>query len=226
MSFIQFGNRARHQREKMFGMGRPMPLDRNAKCRLMTFARALMRRKKSGKAYGAITAKAYAVLGALLYGFHNAKTGWCYPSYERIAEVAGCARSTAASATKALEAAGLLSWVNRMRRVYEWKIGPLGSLVREVRVIRTSNAYQFNDPKPGMEFVTEPIENTSKSEKRTGTDNQAIFSSNKERRRAAATPPAPTGRPDEAIIEGVIVNLAPVRISPTLAKILGLPYGE
>ena len=76
----------RPRREKLFGDGRPRLLDRNAKVRIMTFARALMRRAEKGKAYGAITAKALAVLEALLWGFHNAKSGLCFPSYERIAE--------------------------------------------------------------------------------------------------------------------------------------------
>ncbi len=34
----------RPRREKVFGDGRPRPLDGNAKARIMTFARALMRR--------------------------------------------------------------------------------------------------------------------------------------------------------------------------------------
>ena len=85
----------------------------------MTLARALMRRTEKGKAYGAITAKALAVLEALLWGFHNARSGLCFPSYEKIAERAGCARSTVAEAIKALEDAGLLTWVNRLERVRE-----------------------------------------------------------------------------------------------------------
>ena len=97
----------RPRREKLFGDGRPRPLDRNAKARVMTFARALMRRTEKGKAYGQITAKALAVLEALLWGFHNARSGLCFPSYETIAERAGCARSTVAEALKALEDAGL-----------------------------------------------------------------------------------------------------------------------
>jgi hypothetical protein len=32
------------------------------------------------------------VLQALLWAFHNAKSGACYPSYERIAEAAHVAR--------------------------------------------------------------------------------------------------------------------------------------
>src|SRR5277367_4127648 len=98
------------RREKLFGDGRPRPLDRNAKVRIMTYARALMRRTEKGKAYGPITAKAVAVLEALLWGFHNARSGLCFPSYETIAKHAHCARSTVAEAIKALEEAGILSW--------------------------------------------------------------------------------------------------------------------
>ena len=141
----------RPRREKVFGDGRPRPLDRNAKVRVMTLARALMRRTEKGKAYGEITAKALAVLEALLWGFHNARSGLCFPSYEKIAERAGCARSTVAEAIKALEDAGLLTWVNRLKRVRERckdLFGHSGSLVR---VLRTSNGYRFNDPKGAAE---------------------------------------------------------------------------
>src|SRR6476620_324846 len=49
------------------------PLDRNAKVRVMMVARALMHHE-TGKAYGKISAKALAVLTALLWRFHNAAT--------------------------------------------------------------------------------------------------------------------------------------------------------
>ena len=75
-------NHLRPRREKLFGMGRPRPLDRNAKARIMHLARCLSRRTETGKAYGMVTAKALAVLEALLWGFHNAKSGLCFPSYE------------------------------------------------------------------------------------------------------------------------------------------------
>jgi hypothetical protein len=78
-----------------------------------------MRRTEKGRAYGVVTAKALSVLERLLWGFHNAKSGHCYPGYERIAEAAGCARSTVAEALKALEDAGLLTWVQRVKRVRE-----------------------------------------------------------------------------------------------------------
>ena len=87
----------------MFGLGRPRALDRNAKVRIMHWARCLSRRTEKGRAYGVVTAKAVAVLEALLWAFHNAKSGLCFPSYETIAEAAHCARSTVA---EALQGAG------------------------------------------------------------------------------------------------------------------------
>jgi hypothetical protein len=59
----------------MFGEERLLPLDRNAKARIMVLARALSRRTEKGKHYGVLTAKFLAVLDSLLWGFHNAATG-------------------------------------------------------------------------------------------------------------------------------------------------------
>jgi Helix-turn-helix domain len=50
------------------------------------------------------------MLEALLWAFHNAKSGLRFPSYEKIAEAAGCARSSIAGALKALESCGIFSW--------------------------------------------------------------------------------------------------------------------
>jgi Helix-turn-helix domain len=150
------------RREKVFGLGRPRALDRNAKARIMHLARCLMRRTEPGRAYGQITAKAIAVLEALLWDFHNACSGLCFPSYERIAEAAGCARSTVYEAIKALEAVRLLSWVNRLKRVREWAPSLPGVGATRTRVLRTSNAYRFDDP-------------ASKSEKPSGTPNQGFI---------------------------------------------------
>jgi hypothetical protein len=74
----------------MFGLGRPRALDRNAKVRIMHWARCLSRRTEKGRAHGQTTAKALAVLEALLWAFHNAASGLCFPSYEKIAEAAHC----------------------------------------------------------------------------------------------------------------------------------------
>lgn len=158
------GPRRLASREKVFGPGRCVPLDRNAKVRVMMLARSLSRRQEPGKAYGQITAKALAVLQALLWGFHNAASGCCYPSYEAIADRAGCARSTVYEAIRALEQIGVLSWVNRIKRVREWVPGLFGKASAwRWRVIRTSNSYVLADPL-----------NSSKSDFPTGTPTQGF----------------------------------------------------
>ena len=165
-------SRAHHKprREKMFGEGRAVPLDRNAKARIMTLARALMHRTGEGKHYGVLTAKFVAVLRALLWGFHNAQSGRCFPSYERIAEKADCSRATVYTAINALEAAGILSWVNRIARIREWGPDLFGRAQNRWRVIRTSNQYCFVDPQPP---VRPP--DSSRSKFATGTEGQESF---------------------------------------------------
>jgi Helix-turn-helix domain len=159
------------RREKMFGEGRLLPLDRNAKARIMVLARALSRRTEEGKHYGVLTAKFVAVLNALLWGFHNAASGRCFPSYERIAERADCSRSTVYEAIHALELAGILTWVNRIARIREWGPDLFGRAQNRWRVIRTSNAYTFVDPKPNN-----LLDLPSKSDLPTGTQDQESFS--------------------------------------------------
>lgn len=154
------------RREKLFGYGRCVPLDRNAKVRVVTLARALMRRTDKGKAYGAVTAKMLAVLGALLWGFHNAASGKCFPSYESIADRAACSRTTVYSAIRALEQLGILTWVNRIKRVREWVPGLFGKTSAwRWSVQRTSNAYAFNDPSSKFKFQTETTAQDSTKER-------------------------------------------------------------
>lgn len=145
------------KREKLFGDGRRRPMDRNQKTRLLTLARVLMRRTSPGRHYGQLTAKCIAVLHALLFGFHNAASGRCDPSLDRIADAAGCARSTAHEALKALERVGLVVWHHRLRRIRD---------AAQLRVVRTSNAYRFPDP------ATVMLPKSSKSDCRTGTGSQ------------------------------------------------------
>src|SRR5208283_3251947 len=187
----------RKRREKLFGDGRPRPMDGNAKARVMVYARALMRRTEAGKAYGAITAKALAVLEALLWGFHNARSGLCFPSYEKIAERAGCARSTVAEAIKALEDAGVLSWVNRIKRVAEASIDLFGHRIRKTRVIRTSNGYRFIDPQPPK--TPQSLGNSSKSDFPSGTSIQESTS--------LVLPPAPRPLDPSNPLEAALLNL-------------------
>ena len=165
----------RPRREKVFGDGRPLPLDREAKIRIVTRARALTHKTDKGKHYGAITAKYLRVLEVLLWTFHNAKKGYCFPSQATIAKAAKCTPSTVALAIVALEAAGLLTWVNRLKRVYERIPDMLGQWGRRVRVHRTSNGYRFLDPQPTKRPDVTLF--SSKSENPAGTTIQGFSSS-------------------------------------------------
>jgi Helix-turn-helix domain len=86
---------------------------------------------------GPITRAFLDVLQALLWGFHNSRSGCCFPSYEAIAVKAECARSTVAEALKALEWAGVLTWQHRITRILVRERDLLGQWASCWRVIRT-----------------------------------------------------------------------------------------
>jgi hypothetical protein len=161
----------RSRREKVFGPGRAVPLDRNAKARIMAYARAwTARNRQPGQHRGPITRAFLEVLQALLWGFHNSHTGRCFPSYERIAAKAECARSTVAEALRVLEWAGVLTWQNRITRALVRQRDLWGHWSNRWTVIRTSNAYVFRDPQQQLAGVP-----AAKSENRTGTPNQDVL---------------------------------------------------
>jgi hypothetical protein len=139
------------RREKVFGPGRAVPLDRNAKARIAAYAKAWSARNKQPRQHkGPITRTFLEVLEALLWGFHNSRSGVCFPSYEAIAAEAECHRSTVAEALKALEWAGVLSWQNRITRALVCQRDLFGRWSNRWTVIRTSNAYVFTSDKPGL----------------------------------------------------------------------------
>jgi hypothetical protein len=158
-----------HRREKVFGPGRAVPLDGNAKARI--YARAWSARNKQPRQHkGPITRAFLEVLEALLWGFHNSRTGCCFPSYEAIAAKAECHRSTVAEALKAREWAGVLTWQNRITRAVVCQRDLFGRWSNRWTVIRTSNAYVFRDPQPQLAGVP-----AAGSENPTGTPNQEIL---------------------------------------------------
>ena len=110
------------------------------------------------------------MLEALLWGFHNSRSGCCFPSYEAIAVKAECARSTVAEALKALEWSGVLSWQHRITRILVRERDLFGQWASRWRVIRTSNAYVFSDPRPRFAGVS-----ACKSENPPGTQNQEVL---------------------------------------------------
>jgi hypothetical protein len=184
------------RREKVFHQNaRAVPLDRNAKARIQAYAEAYnARHRKPRQHKGPLTRTYLAVLEALLWCFHNSHSGACFPSYERIAEKAECARSVVAEAIKALEAAGVLTWQNRITRVRVRCRDLFGRQGWHWRVIRTSNAYVFHDPK--LQHAGRPA---SKSENRTGTQNQELSLP------AGAAPAVPAVRSDA--LKGALARL-------------------
>jgi Helix-turn-helix domain len=158
------------RREKVFGPGRAAPLDRNAKARIQAYARAWSaRNRQPGQHKGPITRAFLDVLDALLWGFHNSRSGCCFPSYELIAAKAECHRCTVAEALKVLEWAGVLTWQNRITRAVVRQRDLWGRWSNRWTVIRTSNAYVFRDPQQPLADVP-----AAKSENPTGTPNQEI----------------------------------------------------
>jgi hypothetical protein len=106
----------------------------------MAFARGYnAKHRSSGQHQGPITWAFLRVLKTLLWEFHNSRTGYCFPSYESIAEKAQCCRDTVYEAINALEASGILDWVNRFDKIF---------IEGSWQVIRVSNAYLFHDPLP------------------------------------------------------------------------------
>jgi hypothetical protein len=82
-------------REKVFGPGRAVPLDGNAKARIAAYAKAWSARNKQPRQHKSPITRAFLeVLEALLWGFHNSRSGCCFPSYEAIAAKAECCRSS------------------------------------------------------------------------------------------------------------------------------------
>jgi hypothetical protein len=188
----------RGRREKTFGPGRTVPLDRNAKCRIAAYARAWSaRHRQPGQHGGPITHAAQRVLGALLWQFHNASSGCCFPSYERIAEAAGVARSTVAEALKMLEWCGVLTWQHRIARIREACTDLFGRNAWRWRVIRTSNAYAFRDPQAAVSAGI-----PSKSENRTGTPDQEVQDTSLE----GNHPPAPVKNAPQSPLERALAS--------------------
>jgi hypothetical protein len=69
-------------------------------------------------------------------------------------------------AIRALEQVGVLSWVNRIKRVREYVPGLFGKTSAWCwRVKRSSNAYVFNDPLTKSDFQTRTTAQDSNQEK-------------------------------------------------------------
>ena len=155
-------------REKVFRRVPGSPMGRKAKKAILRSVELYnAKNRKPGQHQGPITPAFMRVLSAMLWRFHNSRTGYCFPSYETIAASAKCCRDTVYEAIKALEAADILTWVNRFDKIRTECRDFLGHVMTRWQTIRTSNAYCFRDPLP---CATEY--DSYKSENPPGTLNQ------------------------------------------------------
>ena len=119
------------------------------------------------------------MLEALLWGFHNARSGLCFPSYETIAERAGVRPLDRLRGDQgAWRPTGIFH--GSIASSASASVGTCSGIGTRWRIIRTSNAYHFHDPKgAGLQGFS------SKSEFPSGTSIQEFFSL------TSQPPPAP-----------------------------------
>jgi len=136
-------------REKVFRRVPGSPMGRKAKKAILRSVELHnAKNKKPGQHHGPITPAFQRVLSAMLWKFHNKWTGYCFPKYESIAKEAKCCRDTVYEAIKALEAADILTWVNRFDKIPIECRGAFGRVFTFWKYVTLSNAYCFRDPLP------------------------------------------------------------------------------
>jgi hypothetical protein len=186
---------------------RPAPshrLDGNAKARLWAAASAYNSANRQPRQHqGPLTWASLRVLRALLWRFHGADGGGrCFPSYEKIAAAAKCARSSVAVAIKELEDARLLTWVHRLVKVRRREQDLFGHWGSEWQVHRTSNAYQLLDPleaEPGRRVWCKSENPTRPTEARKKKDRAPLAAAQVIQEETSQAPPMPTERPAIAL---------------------------
>jgi hypothetical protein len=127
-----------------FGPPERRRLDRNLVAKILFLAEALDRRTRAkGQHGGLLKAKGLDVLRALLRRFYSHRDGTCFPSYDAIAEAAGCCRATVAAKLRILEQLGI---VETIRRKIVASFTSRAHRVRFDVAVQTSNSYRFNIP--------------------------------------------------------------------------------
>ena len=133
-----------YHRGSQFGPLQGRKLDRNLVAKILFLAEALDRRTRAPRQHGGVLKRAgLDVLRTLLRRFYSYATGECFPSYDAIAEAAGCCRSTVATKLRILEQLGLIETIRRK------VVATFTSRAHRVRfdvAVQTSNAYCFNLP--------------------------------------------------------------------------------
>jgi hypothetical protein len=133
-----------YHRGSHFGAPERRKLDRNLVAKILFLAEALDRHTRGPRQHGGVLkAKGLDVLRALLRRFYSHRNGTCFPSYDAIAEAAGCCRATVAAKLRILEQLGIIETIRRK------VVASFTSRVHRVRfdvAVQTSNSYRFNLP--------------------------------------------------------------------------------
>src|SRR4051812_3255128 len=133
-----------YHRGSVFGPPERCKLDRNLVAKILFLAEALDRRTRAkGQHGGLLKPKGLDVLRALLRRFYSYATSECSPSYDAIAEAAGCCRATVATKLRVLEMLGIIETIRRK------VVASFTSRAHRVRfdvAVQTSNSYRFNLP--------------------------------------------------------------------------------
>ncbi len=135
-----------------------MPMDRNAKARLLVQAKALeARTRAAGRQNGSVSRIGLMVLHCLLHQFHG-RSGRCFPSYDAIMRATGLCRQSVRNALFRLERVGLVYIMRRLeRRVVSRMNAWTGEWQSIATTVQTSNAYAFNTgPSGGAELLSPP----------------------------------------------------------------------
>ena len=156
----------RRRREKVFGEGRCQPLDRNAKARIMVYARAWSaRHRRPGQHRGPLTRATLEVLEALLWGFHKSRDGDASrvmrPSRRvRSAAVTRCTRRVSGGENPRVDGDGGVS-VNLAVSLSPVCVERAAVLVAVKDASRREGAVAFGHPR-------QPLRATARADRRSG----------------------------------------------------------
>jgi hypothetical protein len=137
------------RREVIFGLPDPQPRSQEMRRQWRAALREYNVKHKRGRQHiGPLTRTTLDVADAV--ASFGATSGVCTPSYETMAAAVvkgGCCRASVYRALKALEEAGFIDWLNRIKRQMVKEMDDLlGHACAVIKVVRTSNAYRFLNP--------------------------------------------------------------------------------
>jgi len=131
-----------------------MPLDRNARVRLLRQAEALEARTRAkGRQNGSVSRIGLIVLKCLMWRFLG-RSGRCFPSYIAIMRETGLCKQSVRNALQRLEAVGLIRVMRRLeRRHISRECSHTGVWQSFITTVQITNAYIFMSPHNGAKLL-------------------------------------------------------------------------